>query len=186
MLENTAEKLTQMLVDKAELEACEKEIYLYGIELIISTISCLLVILLQAYLLSNFTSGLVFIMVFAPLRTFTGGYHANTYKNCFIITNSAYLLIFLLSKILGRIVPITIWWGILLLTMHYIYKNAPMVNERQPISEEKQKICREKTKYILFIDAIGIVVLMIRNYENMVMAILSICLVAAFMYIAKK
>ena len=85
MLNKVACKLAKKIVECSDTD--KEEIYIYGLELIISTFFGLSSILLISCLLFCFTSGLVFISVFVPLRLFTGGYHAENYGKCFIISN---------------------------------------------------------------------------------------------------
>lgn len=183
MLNKIAGKLAKKLIRYSETG--EEEIYIYGLELIISTFFSLLSILLVSCLLSSFTSGLVFISVFVPLRLFTGGYHAETYSKCFVISNLSYLLILFLKYITWKIVPMEIWWCLLAGMCYYIIKNAPIINPAQPINESKQKRSKKITKYILIADIVWILSLALSRRELMAMAILSICLVSAMMLITE-
>lgn len=183
MLNKIASKLAKKLIRYSE--AGKEEIYIYGLELIISTFFCLLSILLVPCLLSSFTSGLVFISIFVPLRLFSGGYHAKTYSKCFVISNLSYLLVLFLKYITWKIVPMEIWWCLLAGMCYYIVKNAPIINPAQPISESKQKRSKKITKYILTADIVWIIYLALIQEELMSMAILSICLVSAMMLISE-
>lgn len=181
MLNQVAGKLAKKLAECSDKD--KEEIYIYGVELIISNLFCLVSILLVSSLLSSFTSGLVFISIFVPLRLFTGGYHAATYRKCFIISNLSYLLILFLKCITWRTVPMEMWWCLLIGTCLYIIMNAPIINSAQPISESKQKRSKKITRYILTVDIVWIFCLAFNQRELMVMAILSICLVSVMMLI---
>lgn len=163
----------------------EKEpIYIYGLELIISTVIGLIAILIISVALSNIRSGILFIFVFVPLRLFTGGYHAATYYQCFIITNISYMAVLILKNMLWNKLPFGIWLCLFICVSVYIIKNAPAINVHQPINKYKQMQSKRMTRYILAADGIWIVYLFVNNKELMSMAILSICLIAAFMLIA--
>lgn len=183
MLNKIASKLAKRLIRYSETD--KEEIYIYGLELIISTFFCLLSILLVSCLLSSFTSGLVFIFVFVPLRLFTGGYHAETYSKCFVISNLSYLLVLFLKYITWKIIPMEIWWCLLAGMYWYILKNAPIINPAQPINESKRKRSKKIAKYILIADIVWIIYLALIQEELMAMAILSICLVSAMMLITE-
>ena len=183
MLNKVTSKLAKRLVEYSSTE--KEEIYIYGLEIIISTSGCLLSIILLSCLLSGFTSGLVFISVFVPLRLFTGGYHATTYSKCFVISNLIYLLTFFVKYIAWERIPMELWGCLLLIMCFYIIKNAPVISSAQPINESKRKRSREITKYILTADIVWIVYLAFTQRELIAMAILSICLVSAMMLISK-
>lgn len=126
MLNKVAYKIAKKIVECSDAD--KEEIYIYGLELIISTFFGLVSILLISCLLSRFTSGLVFISVFVPLRLFTGGFHAATYTRCFVISNISYLLILFVRDITLEIFPMWTWLFLLIGMCCYIIKNAPIVN----------------------------------------------------------
>lgn len=160
-----------------------EEIYIYGIELIITTVLGLMSILLLSGLLVCLTSGLVFIFVFVPLRLFTGGYHASSYAKCFIISNISYLLVLLVRNITWKDIPIAAWIGVFISMSCYIIRYVPVINSAQPINEKKQKRSKIISRYILLADMFWIIYLALNHKELMVMAVLSICLVTILMMI---
>lgn len=183
MLNQVAGKLAKRLVKYSSTG--KEEIYIYGLEIIISTSCCLLSILLISCLLSSLASGLVFISVFVPLRLFTGGYHATTYSKCFVISNLIYLFTLFVKYIAWEKTPMELWGCLLFIMCCYIIKNAPVINSAQPMNETRQKRSKRITKYILITDTIWIIYLALYQKEWMAMAILSICLVSAMMLISK-
>lgn len=184
MLNKVAGKLAKKLAECSDAD--KEEIYIYGLELIISTFLGLISILILSCLLSSFTSGLVFIFVFVPLRLFIGGYHAATYSKCFVISNISYLIVLLVRDITLEMFPMWIWYFLLIGMCCYIIKNAPIINSAQPINESKQKRNKKMTKFILIADIVWIVYLALNRRELMVMAILSICLASVLMLISDK
>lgn len=184
MLNKVAGKLAKKLAECSDAD--KEEIYIYGLELIISTFFGLISILILSCLLSRFISGLVFVFVFVPLRLFTGGYHAATYSKCFVISNISYLIVLFVRDITLEVIPIWIWSFLLIGMCCYIIKNAPIINSAQPINESKQKRNQKMAKFILTADIVWIVYLALNRKELMVMAILSICLVSVLMLISDK
>lgn len=118
MLNKVAGKLAKKLAECSDAD--KEEIYIYGLELIISTFFGLISILVISCLLSCFTSGLVFISVFVPLRLFIGGYHAATYSKCFVFSNISYLIVLLVRDITLEVIPIWIWSFLLIGMCCYI------------------------------------------------------------------
>lgn len=184
MLYKVSSKIAKKISDylKEEKEA----IYTYGIEIILSTAIGISSILFISGLLHEFKSGVIFILVFAPLRVFTGGYHAATYLRCFLISNISYLFLLAFKNIMCTKVSLEVWLIMLVLSSGYIAIHAPMINENQPISENKKNRCKIMTQNILCVNVIGSLFLSIVNRETMGMVTLSICLVAVFMLITDK
>ena len=78
------------------------DIYKYGIEITLSTILNILIILILSLIYGSFFTGIIFLLVFIPLRKFTGGYHADTYMKCNIVFAILYTSVFWLTKILYK------------------------------------------------------------------------------------
>lgn len=184
MLNKVSCILAKKLAKYSEPE--KEDIYIYGLELIISTVMGLISILFISVVLSNIKLGILFIFIFVPLRLFTGGYHAATYCKCFIVSNFSYLLVLILKNILWSKLLSEIWICLFIFVSYYIIKNAPVINVHQPINKYKQMRNKRVTKYILAADGIWILYLAINYKELLSMAVLSICLIAAFMLIADK
>ena len=186
MLEKLSYMLTTQLLENVEKRNFELEVYVYGMELILSTAACFGSILLSSALFSEFSMGIIFIIVFASLRTFTGGYHADTYRKCFIVTNFSYIALLVVKRMIWQVLPTEIWFILLVVATVYIWKTTPIINVAQPISIEKQKICSRNTKIILLIDGVSCLLSTLINKELMCMMILTICMVAGFMLVADK
>lgn len=88
MLNKVSSKLAKRIADGSERR--KEAVYTYGIEIILSTMIGISSILIVSGLLHEFKLGVIFLLVFAPLRVFTGGYHAVTYFRCFLISNGVF------------------------------------------------------------------------------------------------
>ena len=186
MLNKLSYVLATKLLEKVEKGNYELEVYVYGFELITSTLVCFVTILLFSLPLSELKMGILFIITFASLRIFTGGYHANTYRNCFVITNLSYILLLVIKKLAWRVLPTEVWLGILMIAIIYIWRKTPIINVAQPISIDKQKICSRNAKGILVFDGMACMLIASLDKEMMCMMILTVCLVAVLMVIADE
>lgn len=184
MLERIFSKIARKFAEYSDTD--KEDIYIYGLEIIISTTIGLSSILLLSYMLSSFMSGLVFLSIFAPLRLFTGGYHASSYGRCFIISNLSFLLVLIIGDIIWEKLSFWGWMFLLSFLCYYIITNAPVVNSNQPISKSKQRQNKKNARLILIFDIVWIIYLSINQKKLMVIAILGICLVGIFMLIPKK
>lgn len=183
MLEVISNKLAK------QLESSEKDnkerIYAYGLEIIISTGAGFLCILLSAFLMRVPALGVIFILVFSPLRMFVGGYHAQTYKKCFFISVSSFLILLFISKKIGNTILLLPVIFIFLCACCYILSKRPVINKRQEISVQKQNRNIKIARMILEIDILGVIFLSGISKELMCMAALSIILVAVFILIVE-
>lgn len=140
----------RMLLEKNIISQNDLDIYIYGFELIFTTLLSAVGILCLALLWGMLTSGVIFIFVFFIMRTFSGGYHAETHIGCLVITNAA----FLCSDMLGValvILPVFIRVLILALASGWILHYAPVIHPNQPLNERKYKKNRKHCRLCLYL-----------------------------------
>lgn len=136
MVKKCGEKLTSLLLQKHIISETEKNIYLYGFDIYISTFLTLLSLLIISIAIKRVISFLCFFSTFFVLRIFCGGYHAKTYSRCFFISHILFLLILALTEIILIIdiyfvVPIFV-----ILSGIIIFLLAPIKNKKHPLSEQ--------------------------------------------------
>ncbi|MFG6369198.1 MAG: accessory gene regulator B family protein [Lachnospiraceae bacterium] len=186
MLNKVSVQLSKFLLQKIKEDKQEQDVYTYGFELIISTIIFFVSIIVISAILSSPISGLVFLITFVPLRLFTGGYHADTYSRCFILSNLTYLLILIIKNLLWACIITRYWYCLLLISYIFIMLKAPVINPAQPINPYKKIRSKKITKIILCFETLWIFLLSYSRKELFCMAVLSICLIAFFMFIADE
>lgn len=67
------------------------EIYVYGIKLIISSVVGMCVIFTIGLFTGYFTQAMIYIVTLSLIKSFAGGYHANTYLMCNVISGISFL-----------------------------------------------------------------------------------------------
>ena len=184
MLHKISKAMAKKLAMSSEPE--KEEIYVYGLELIITTFLGLASIVLVSGVLSEWSSAWIFTGIFVPLRLCTGGYHADTYGKCFVISNLSYLSLLIIKKLTEGRVPMLVWLVLLAIACWYIGKNAPVLHRNQMINEQKQKRNRKTARILLIVDVAVSLGLVIYQSQYVVMVALSIYLVAVFMMVADK
>ena len=139
MLEKAATKLTAYMVDKKIVCAEDEEVYVYGWSLIFSTLGSVLVMLLVAVIAGEILGTLIFMAFMFTLRPYAGGYHANTYLRCFLLSITSYTIT--LSAILFWSVHFLNWALVLLLfSVLIIFMYAPVDHPNKPLKDhEKQR-----------------------------------------------
>lgn len=102
MLYICAATFTKFLYRHCDLPTSRRAVYIYGLELFFSTTLAAISILLISFWLEKPISGILFISVFVSLRVFVGGFHASTYRNCFLLTNGVFLAAFVGAGLLEK------------------------------------------------------------------------------------
>lgn len=184
MLHKISKAMAKKLAMSSEPE--KEEIYVYGLELIITTFLGLASIVLVSGVFSEWSSAWIFTGIFVPLRLCTGGYHADTYGKCFVISNLSYLSLLIIKKLTERRVPMLVWLVLLVIACWYIGKNAPVLHRNQMINEQKQKRNRKLARVLMIVDVVVSLGFSLYQEELMVMTVLSVCLIAGLMARADK
>ncbi len=139
-------------VTKGGMELNE-EMYLYGIKtafvLFLNTLSLMAI----GILMNMPAEGLIYILSFMLLRSYTGGYHISSNVGCYIVSCISMVVALILSKecvfeslIIDIVLCITA--GIL------IYLYAPMEHKNRPLNKTERRIFRRKSIYIFIIEFI--------------------------------
>ena len=82
MITAIANRIADFIYSKNNLSIDERDIYVYGYEIIISSSITFLLLMVTGLLFKMILEAVVFFLVFYLLRRRTGGYHANTYLKC--------------------------------------------------------------------------------------------------------
>lgn len=97
MITAAAKHIVDFIYSKNNLPSDERDIYVYGYEIIISTVITFALLAITGLLFGKFIEAVAFFCVFYFLRRRTGGYHAKTYFKCNL--NAHALSCYLIKKL---------------------------------------------------------------------------------------
>ena len=183
MLHKLSEAIAFFLLSKRCFEKEELDVYVYGVELVLSSALGILLILTLSLVFSMLWEGLLFFVAFTALRTYTGGYHCYTYLRC----NTLYVGTFLACALLYQwLVSVTsaMWTAAvisLLLSGGIISKCSPVAHKNKPLSAVQRKDCRRKAIAVYAGIAAAAVVLLITGVRQAFMLPLVLDIVSAAM-----
>ena len=137
----------RLLLQKVIIED-HLDVYVYGFELLISSLFSTLLILLIGVLTHNILETIAFLATFILLRSFSGGYHAKTYIVCSIVTFAIFGTALILAN---NILPNIISYMILIVAgFSVLFGFAPIENPNKQFSIVQRK--RYKTvSIVLFV-----------------------------------
>ena len=102
MINYLADNIANFFVQKNIFECKYKEVYSYGFATIISTFISYSLILAISIIFGMVWTCPVFLLLFSPLRKYSGGYHANSYTKCKLVFCISFVLdIMLLQYFVG-------------------------------------------------------------------------------------
>lgn len=137
MIETLAKKITTKFIDHKIIKSEDREIYDYCFETTIVILLSYSLLFILSIIFNEFISTLIFILSFSSFRKVCGGYHADNYLKCGIMSLASYLLLILIIKkfnIIFEFSTITLVLGAI--TIIFL---APIQDDNKPLTE-KQKI----------------------------------------------
>lgn len=140
MITAIANRIVNFIYSKDNLLIDERDVYVYGYEIILSSCITFLLLISTGLLFGLPIEAVTFFIVFYLLRRRTGGYHANTYLKCNLFFETNIILAMILASLnfnffVKTIINVTSFLFCLILTI----VKAPISNENKPISKRMRK-----------------------------------------------
>ena len=144
------EVLTDYVIQKGMVKEEDRELYEYGfimtIEVGLFVLSCLFVSLYLHMLME----GILFFLIFAPLRSYAGGLHLDKFHSCFILSCLTFSGILLIV----RYVHISMLFSFIALFIleAAVYALYPVENINREVDSEENRFFKKKLKIFLAVD----------------------------------
>lgn len=145
-----AKNLTSYAIYKGTIKETDRNVYEYGftitIELSLFVLACLLIMLH----LHMFVEGILFFIIFSPLRSYAGGLHLERYHSCLILSCLTFYGI--LSLVKYFCFPVSFSFIAICFLEIVVYALYPVENANRKVNEEENRYFRKKLKGFLFWD----------------------------------
>lgn len=120
MLSLISNYIVEKMILNKMIDKNEKELFVYGIELIISNISSVLIVLFLGVLFHKLIEAIILLVLLWILRYYAGGYHAKTMLRCSCITVLAFISFVIYLNIFSSSSSNLLMWFFIMLI--YIFK----------------------------------------------------------------
>ena len=138
MISKLSNQITKYLLKKNVISDEEKELYDYGLFMIISYIVFFLVSILFGMVLNILFSSILFYISFCLVRNFAGGIHANSEIKCNIITTVSILISEILIKIFIDYSLVSIAFVMLIISSICFCVIKPVTTSQKEISQQEK------------------------------------------------
>lgn len=165
-----SESIADFYVSRKIICASEKEIYKYGIELILNAAINYLIIGFISLVVGSIVFAIEFLLTFCITRFFCGGYHAKKHYICRLTMVGIFLsVVFLANQLL--FVPNTIIYIILIIAFLIIVQLAPVEHPNKPLNELQRRNNRNKgiISFVLFA-LLSVVLITISKLDGVIIA----------------
>lgn len=182
MLHKTAEIIICKLFEKDDSYF---ENYIYGMELLLSSFICSLLLLLTGIITNTFIESILFIVFFSALRIYTGGFHAQSFLLCTVITLVNYIVIICTYRwLFNYFSKLYVNLPAFLLTLIVIAVLAPVDNPNNPIGKKQAFVYKKRAIIILSVEIVVFYALLyVFSYTKCVILIPTLMSVDIFMIV---
>jgi len=166
MVTNKVNKFTKVLVNKKIITVDNREIINYGLSTGIELILNLITTLTIGLILNMVLESIVFVVSFAYIRVYAGGYHLNKATNCYLISNGIVALVLLAVMMTPKESMASISLILLSISIPIILQFAPIGTRNKPLSCHEKYYFRQKVFIYMSIELIIIFFLLLFGMIN--------------------
>ena len=133
MIHRISKRIANFLLFNNVINKEEIDVYIYGYEMILSSLIDFMIVLITSILFNEFIYMTSFFVMFVSTRLYTGGYHADTFLYCLLVFITLCLIMVGLSEIalnLSIVIPSLIMFIVT------VYHLSPVENKNKIISKE--------------------------------------------------
>ncbi len=136
MVRLLSSRLADFLIENKIVEAEDKEIYIYGYEILISSVIGVALVLILGFWFNLVIETVIFLAEFILIRQSCGGYHANSYLKCILSFLSVFVLVILALNIFLVHYSYLIWIVLSAMCMSVMMELSPIENINKPLTQE--------------------------------------------------
>lgn len=162
MIKKLATKTTQVLINKNIIQNEENKMYEYCVELAIVSLISYLLLLSIAIIFNEIICSLLFLVSFSLFRRLNGGYHANSYSKCAIISLSCYIFMIFIIKNLESVFGIN--YLLLIAGLLLVILIPPQQNDNKPLTKRQYYFLQTISKNMAAI--LIMVLVLLREYSE--------------------
>lgn len=183
-MDRVAGLLADYVMQKGVAKEDEWELYKYGFLVALEMGTGFVLALLISIGFHMVPEGLLFFVIFIPLRSYAGGLHMAKYSHCLMLSLLTFSLVLLFSKLAD--VPAGFVFPAIIVLQVMVYKLYPVENANRDVDEEENAFFHRKLKKFLclhFVLALAFGLLSLDKYMLVVFA--TYVLAASTMCVAK-
>ena len=171
------DNMMKFLNETDEMTKEQQELIRYGLELLILKGIFILSTVIIGLFLGCISKCIIFLILFIPIRSTAGGYHARTRTHCFFLSVFTVILTIEVQRLMEQqpqiyilILVTSIIFGIVL------WIASPVEHKNKPLTYNEKIQARKKLRVNMCIESILSLLLLYMKYPA-VMSLMSICII---------
>ena len=184
LLARLAGKIVNNLVHSGVIKEEDAEIYIYGINQILTSVLSVSSALIIGLIFGVFPEIAVFMAAYIPLRSFAGGYHAKTPLSCYVFSVIMLIVVSIGLKYLH--LADWVYYAVLVAATLVVLVLFPVEDRNKPLDEIEHRVYKKLTILIAATELLIGIVLKLMGMDNLFVAVVYSFVVLSFMLIAGK
>ena len=136
MVKRISKTVTSAMIERQAVDPAEREIYEYGFQITLSSVISFTSAVVIGFLFSRPLAMLLFLICFASMRMYSGGYHARSYLLCYLELLGLSILVMLTTHGVERLSMEVIKLGsisLMIASTIVVFALAPVDHENAPL-----------------------------------------------------
>lgn len=185
MLARLSGKIVNWQIRKGILADEERAVYQYAYELLLNQLINIFLAVLIAVVFAAPLPVLLFLLSYIPLRSFCGGYHADTNLGCTVVSAGLLCCMCWIYQNIREGFFITYYPFIYLVSGYLVIKYAPVPDQNKLLDEAETIQYRRKSRILWVLETMtGVILYLVQRQYGVVLAVSHLFL--SFMLIAGK
>lgn len=181
LLAKLSRKIGDDLVQSNIVKAEDAEIYIYGINQILTSVLNVSSALIIGLILGTFFEVMVFMAAYIPLRIFAGGYHAKTPLRCYIFSLIMLIVVSIGMKYL--LLSELAYYAALSAALLIVLVISPVEDKNKPLDEIEHKVYKKRALIIAATELMISIVFRLAGLDKLFIAVVYSFTALGFMLI---
>jgi accessory gene regulator B len=159
MLNRIVKNIVQFFYENKIIEKDDIEIYEYGLQLLLSSLFEILAVIVVSIFIGKLFLTILFLIPFCVLRTYAGGYHANSHFKCFLTLIFVYIAFLLMIYLVNENIINYIALIFSVISELLVLRLAPVESENKPLSMEEKHKYRKISIFVISVETLVVLLL---------------------------
>ena len=174
MFETVVKKIVDGQVESGAVEAEERDVYVYGYQMLIEFCINIITSILIAFVFRAFDIVIIFTVAFLLIRGYVGGYHAKTSAGCFCWSACMLILSVIAVKAVSNLEFINYFFLLEAAMLPCIFHGSPIPDANKPITGNESMHFKKKVKQIYLLELFTEVILLFLGMKVSALSILAV------------
>lgn len=171
MIEKLVDKFINKQLEENTISKEEVNIYRYGYILVCEVFVNIIIAAIIAGISGEWLLVTLFFIIYIPLRSFCGGWHAEKLFKCTIYSNLIIVLMIISDEYVVKEFTGIIIFVLFIICLFLVLCWAPMDTKSKPIYVEERKVYKKKINVIVLVHLLIFIVMMLTKWNTIMYVI---------------